>query len=99
MKKILVTGAAGFIGMHLALKLKDEGHNVIGYDNFNSYYSIELKYARRDCLQQKGVEVIKADLCDQTALRHCLDAHAITHVVHLAAQAGQITGDVGFCLF
>lgn len=88
MKKILVTGAAGFIGMHLSLALQKRGNLVFGYDNFNDYYSVELKKKRSHLLQQQGIEILSADLCDPKALAACIDKHSITHVVHLAAQAG-----------
>lgn len=88
MKKILVTGAAGFIGMHLALALQRRGDSVIGYDNFNSYYSVELKKERSAILQQHGIKTLSADICDSFALTSCIDKNSITHVVHLAAQAG-----------
>lgn len=88
MKKILVTGSAGFIGFHLCLALKKRGDGVVGYDNFNTYYSPELKKARASLLDQNGIKTLLADICDPTALRNCIDEHQITHVVHLAAQAG-----------
>jgi UDP-glucuronate 4-epimerase len=87
-KKILVTGSAGFIGFHLCCALKRRGDLVIGYDNFNTYYSVELKKARALQLEQVGIPTLHADICDTHTLRKCLDENAITHVVHLAAQAG-----------
>ncbi|MBS0651061.1 MAG: GDP-mannose 4,6-dehydratase, partial [Verrucomicrobia bacterium] len=88
MKKILVTGSAGFIGFHLALALKKRGDLVVGYDNFNAYYSQELKKARSALLEQQGIATVHADICDAEALRKAIDDHQITHFVHLAAQAG-----------
>ncbi len=88
MKKILVTGSAGFIGFHLCQALKQRGDAVFGYDNFNTYYSPELKQARTALLEQNGIKTLHADICDSATLQQCIDAHQITHVVHLAAQAG-----------
>lgn len=88
MKKILVTGSAGFIGFHLALALNKRGDLVIGYDNFNAYYSQELKKARSALLEQQGIATVHADICDAEALGKAIDDHQITHFVHLAAQAG-----------
>ncbi|MBN1425725.1 NAD-dependent epimerase/dehydratase family protein [Candidatus Fermentibacteria bacterium] len=86
---ILVTGSAGFIGFHLARALLDEGHEVVGYDNFNDYYSVQLKRDRHAILQQysryRGVE---ADLCDGASLNPVFDASGFEVVCHLAAQAG-----------
>ena len=87
-KKILVTGAAGFIGFHLAQALQARGDHVIGLDNFNNYYDPQLKRDRAKILQQKGIEIIEADLCDPSLLASLLPQHEITNLVHLAAQAG-----------
>ncbi len=87
MKKILVTGAAGFIGFHLCLYLKNQGNYVVGFDNFNSYYSVELKKLRSKILKENNIEIIKADLKDKNKLDKIL-LNNFTHVVHLAAQAG-----------
>lgn len=87
-KRVLITGGAGFIGFHLANKLAEEGHFVIGLDNFNSYYPVYLKNARRDQLQKLGVEVIKGDINDSNKVTALLDEHKITHIAHMAAQAG-----------
>ncbi len=88
MKQILITGCAGFIGFHLAQALKTRGDFCIGLDNFNSYYDPELKKDRADLLRKNGIEVIQADICDRTLIGLLLRKHNITHVVHLAAQAG-----------
>jgi UDP-glucuronate 4-epimerase len=56
MKKVLVTGSAGFIGMHTVLKLQSQGYEVVGIDNLNTYYSVELKLNR---LKQQGIDVSK----------------------------------------
>lgn len=87
-KNILVTGAVGFIGFHLAKYLHARGDNVIGFDNFNDYYSPELKRARERELTKLGIEVVNGDICTLKMLNATLDFNEITHIVHLAAQAG-----------
>ncbi len=87
-KRILITGAAGFIGYHLALHLKARGDFVIGLDNFNSYYDFQLKRDREIQLQAEEIEILHADIRDRDLLQLALLRHGITHVVHLAAQAG-----------
>jgi UDP-glucuronate 4-epimerase len=87
-KRIAITGAAGFIGFHLSSHLKKLGHEVIGYDNFNSYYDPQLKRAREANLNKIGVEVIDGDICDIERLSSTLEKFSPTHLVHLAAQAG-----------
>ena len=84
-KNILVTGAAGFIGYHLAKRLHARGDHVIGYDNFNLFYDPQLKRGRADDLQ---IEVINSDICDYDRLNNTVQKHNITHIAHLAAQAG-----------
>lgn len=87
--RILVTGTAGFIGYHLAESLLDDGHEVVGYDNFNDYYSVKLKRDRNARLEKReGFRCIEADLCDYTALQGCFAEHGFDKVCHLAAQAG-----------
>ncbi len=87
-KRILITGAAGFIGFHLALYLKERGDFVIGLDNFNSYYDVQLKKDRAALLHAKQIEILNADIRDRDLLQLAILRHGITHVVHLAAQAG-----------
>ena len=87
-KRVLVTGIAGFIGFHLSLHLRKRGDFVLGLDNFNSYYDPLLKRRRAQLLSQEGIEVVEGDLCERDLLIHLLKEHQITHVVHLAAQAG-----------
>lgn len=87
-KNVFITGIAGFIGFHLASYLHARGDRVIGFDNFNSYYSPELKWARRDLLKKRGVEVIQGDLSMKDLLEKSIVEHHTTHLVHLAAQAG-----------
>lgn len=84
--KILVTGAVGFIGSHVAERLNSLGHEVVGIDNFNDYYSLELKNLNAKVLHQKGVSVIKKDLRDQD-LTECLPKD-INYIFHFAAQPG-----------
>ena len=87
-KHIFITGAAGFIGFHLAKALHDRGERVLGYDNFNDYYTPELKRARAKELKKVGIEVVTGDICDAALLEASVRRHATTHMVHLAAQAG-----------
>ncbi len=88
MAQIFITGAAGFIGFHLALALAKRGDRVLGFDNFNSYYSPKLKRERSLLLQQAGIQVIEGDICDLATLTKCIKDHSPSHIVHLAAQAG-----------
>ena len=86
---ILVTGAAGFIGFHLAKKLLDDGRDVIGYDNVNDYYDPTLKKARLAILNDcEKFTFYRKDLMDEQALAKVFDDHNAQLVVHLAAQAG-----------
>jgi UDP-glucuronate 4-epimerase len=87
--KVLVTGVAGFIGMHCAERLAARGHEVIGLDNLNSYYSVELKEARLARLSDlAGVRTERLDLADAAALEQLVAASKPERVLHLAAQAG-----------
>jgi len=88
MKRILITGAAGFIGYHLARHLNRRGDFCLGLDHFNSYYNPQLKKDRAELLQKEGVEVLHADIRERDHLKLLLLKYGITHVVHLAAQAG-----------
>lgn len=88
MKKILITGAAGFIGFHLALACKKRGNFVIGLDNFNSYYDITLKNERAKILSTNNISVLHMNVSEQGELEKVLSSYEITHVIHLAAQAG-----------
>jgi UDP-glucuronate 4-epimerase len=86
---ILVTGAAGFIGMHVARRLLDAGRPVVGFDNLNPYYDPALKRARLSQLEGRaGWRFIAGDLADAAALGDAFAQARPTHVVHLAAQAG-----------
>jgi nucleoside-diphosphate-sugar epimerase len=84
--KILVTGAAGFIGSHTAERLKSLGHDVIGVDNFNDYYSLDLKNLNAKSLKDNGIEIIKKDLRD-TDLAEVFPTD-INYIFHFAAQPG-----------
>lgn len=87
-KTIFITGAAGFIGFHLACYLQARGDCVLGYDNFNDYYPVKLKRQRARELQKRGVSIIEGDVVDEALLTHAVVQHGSTHIVHLAAQAG-----------
>ncbi len=82
-KFVFITGIAGFIGFHLASSLIKNGDYVIGCDNFNNYYSPDLKRVRADQLRSLGAHVIEDDIQNIRSLKQ-----NITHIVHLAAQAG-----------
>ncbi|HMW17677.1 MAG TPA: NAD-dependent epimerase [Accumulibacter sp.] len=87
--KILVTGAAGFIGMHTALALLGRGDQVVGIDNLNDYYDVGLKRARLARLSgHPGFRFIEMDLADRPAMAALFAAEGFERVVHLAAQAG-----------
>lgn len=85
---VLVTGTAGFIGYHLAMRLLADGHEVIGIDNVNDYYDVSLKEARRANLAEKGHVFYREDLANGEVVRRIFAEHKPTHVVNLAAQAG-----------
>jgi len=88
-KMILVTGAAGFIGFHLAQRLLADGREVVGVDSINSYYDPALKEARLDILKNyAGFSFEKLDLADRSASKSLFEQHHFPTVVHLAAQAG-----------
>jgi UDP-glucuronate 4-epimerase len=86
---ILVTGAAGFIGFHVAMRLLDRGNQVIGLDNLNDYYDVRLKQARLERLtQRERFNFVKLDLSNRQGMKDLFADTAIGRVVHLAAQAG-----------
>jgi len=86
--KILVTGAAGFIGMHLAERLKRDGADVTGVDDFDPYYDVSLKRARAARLAAAGVACKELDLADAAGTLALFREGRYTHVAHLAAQPG-----------
>ena len=87
--KILVTGAAGFIGMHCAKILLDRGDQVIGVDNLNDYYDVGLKEARLAQLTPyNNFKFIKCDILDRESLAAVFSRERLDRVIHLAAQAG-----------
>lgn len=87
--KILLTGAAGFIGFHLAGRLLSRGDEVVGVDNLNDYYPVVLKEARLSRLtSEKGFRFVKMDISDREALPALFESEKFDAVVNLAAQAG-----------
>ena len=89
MRKILVTGAAGFIGFHLSRRLLERGDEVVGLDNLNPYYDVTLKEARLSLLEKNGAfRFIRADIADRKAMATLFEAERPNIVVNLAAQAG-----------
>ena len=87
--KIFVTGAAGFIGSAVSHALLDDGHEVVGFDNFNDYYDVGLKEARMARLEPRGgFSMVRGDLADYELLSGLFSRHAFGRVCHLGAQAG-----------
>src|SRR5882724_1403581 len=87
--RILVTGAAGFIGFHVANRLLTDGHDVVGLDSVNQYYDVRIKEARLALLQQqRNFEFVRAALADPEAMNQLFDRCAFDRVLHFAAQAG-----------
>jgi UDP-glucuronate 4-epimerase len=86
---ILVTGAAGFIGFHVARRLLAEGRNVAGLDSLNAYYDPALKQARLDILREDSrFSFVQTDLADRASMAALFAKHRFAAVIHLAAQAG-----------
>ena len=88
MNKVLVTGAAGFIGFSICNKLLEFGIDVCGLDNLNNYYDPRLKNARLEILTKKGMPFSKIDLADAEKVKKVFNSYKPTHVINLAAQAG-----------
>ena len=87
--KYLVTGSAGFIGNHTALRLLNEGHEVIGIDNFNSYYETSLKDARNDRIKDHpNFTLYREGIENMEKVKEIFAKHRPDRVIHLAAQAG-----------
>ncbi|MEO0576593.1 MAG: SDR family NAD(P)-dependent oxidoreductase, partial [Pseudomonadota bacterium] len=87
--KILVTGAAGFIGYHTSRYLLERGDTVVGFDVVNDYYDTSLKEARLKLLEPyENFTFVRAALEDRAAVESLFETHAFDRVVHLAAQAG-----------
>ncbi len=88
-KKILVTGAAGFIGFHLSKKLCENNWNVVGLDNLNAYYDINLKKDRLNLLKpNENFKFYKVDLVERESIKKIFNSEKFDYVVNLAAQAG-----------
>jgi UDP-glucuronate 4-epimerase len=86
---VIVTGAAGFIGMHVAERLLDRGESVVGVDAFNDYYDPALKHARAARLESRpGFRMVHLDIADAPAMEALVRSEGATRMVHLAAQAG-----------
>jgi UDP-glucuronate 4-epimerase len=89
MAKILVTGAAGFVGFHLAQRLLREGHDIVGVDNLSPYYDVSLKEARLGLLKaMHAFRFVRLDLADRSGMQGLFASEQFEYVVHLAAQAG-----------
>ncbi|MEQ8170230.1 MAG: NAD-dependent epimerase [Candidatus Eremiobacterota bacterium] len=104
MRKILVTGSAGFIGFHMSLRLLEDGYEVTGIDNINDYYDVNLKYARlqelginkeeikynesTECHKYKNFNFFKINLEDREAINNLFKSENFDSVINLAAQAG-----------
>ena len=84
--KILVTGAVGFIASHTCERLKAMGHEVIGLDNFSSYYSLELKKLNEKALNNKGIDILNIDLRTEDLVK--VLPQDINYIIHYAAQPG-----------
>ena len=86
-RKVLITGAAGFIGSHLCERLLDEGFSVVGVDNFDDFYDPQIKYDNiSNCLKNKDFELTEADIRDRSAMDKAV--RGVEIIVHLAAKAG-----------
>ena len=87
--KVLVTGAAGFIGFHVSRQLLEQGHSVVGLDNLNDYYEVSLKEDRlKELAPYEQFRFVKMDLADRDAMARLFAEEQFNRVVNLAAQAG-----------
>ncbi|EIX9028800.1 NAD-dependent epimerase [Klebsiella aerogenes] len=86
--KFLVTGAAGFIGFHVSQRLLAAGHTVVGVDNMNDYYDVNLKQARLDLLDFPLFSFVRLDIADRIGMEELFADEKFDRVIHLAAQAG-----------
>ena len=87
--KILVTGAAGFIGYHTSKALLTRGDEVVGLDNLNNYYDVSLKHSRLDILKKEpGFKFVELDLSDRDSVAKLFPVSRLRRVVHLSAQVG-----------
>ena len=89
MDSVLITGAAGFIGFHVARRLLTSGCHIVGFDNLNPYYDVALKQARlAELAAAPNFTFVEADIADEAALDRVFAGHRVDTVIHLAAQAG-----------
>ena len=96
---VLVTGAAGFIGFHVAQKLLARGDRVVGLDNLNDYYDVNLKLARLAQIENHpDFRFVKIDLQDRPAMEALFADHNFDAVINLAAQAGGSTPAAARCM-
>ena len=87
--KILVTGAAGFIGFHTARQLLERGEEVVGLDNFNDYYDVSLKESRASIIERyENFNMVRVDLADRAGMETLFESEKFDKVIHLGAQAG-----------
>ena len=86
--KVLLTGVAGFIGSHVCRRLAKEGYHVLGIDNVNDYYDVELKEGRLNSIENHNFHFLKLDIVDKDRLEKTFDEFKPDYVIHLAAQAG-----------
>ncbi|MUK46107.1 NAD-dependent epimerase/dehydratase family protein [Aliivibrio fischeri] len=86
--KYLITGASGFIGSRVSEVLIEKGHYVVGIDNNNDYYDVNLKFARLDRIKHDKFEFMNMDFSDKQSVDSLFDTHEFDRVIHLGAQAG-----------